>query len=242
MIPQLISYLFLWYFFTVTTFGIWVPAGIFVPGMLMGCALGVLYLDLMVYGLGFSLLRIGASSYLVIGCAAMLSGYTRLTYSLAVVMMETTQSINLFIPIFVTIAISHGVGRIFNRSLYEYSIRAKQMPLLRDHVPKCNEDLRVRQMLFDLFGDASGDRLELVSSVCKVERLAEVMNSARNFSTLAVVNTNGALIGLIPKSMVIVLIEQHQWYEHKFTTTGETIEKAYEQIKEHIADRGNTVM
>lgn len=138
MAGQVFAYFCLWYFFTVTTFGIWVPAGIFVPGMLMGCALGILYLDLMVYGFGFPILRIGGASYLVIGSTAMLSGYTRLTYSLAVVMMETTQSINLFIPIFITIAVSSGVGRIFNRSLYEYSIRAKQMPLLRDHVPVVN--------------------------------------------------------------------------------------------------------
>lgn len=101
------------------------------------------------------------------------------------------------------------------------------MPLLRDHVPPVNRDLRVRQMLIDLFGDSNGDRLELVSSVCKVERLAEVMDSARNFSTLAVVNTQGALIGLVPKSMVIVLIQHHQWYEHKFTTKGQPIDEAY---------------
>lgn len=42
---SLIIYLFLWYFWTVTTYGIWVPAGIFVPGMLMGCTLGLLYLE-----------------------------------------------------------------------------------------------------------------------------------------------------------------------------------------------------
>jgi H+/Cl- antiporter ClcA len=37
-----------------------------------------------------NLLRVGGSSYLVIGASAMLSSYTRLTYSLAVIMMETT--------------------------------------------------------------------------------------------------------------------------------------------------------
>lgn len=72
------------------TFGIWVPAGIFVPGMLMGCALGLMYLDLLLDGFHLSLLRAGGQSYLVIGAAGMLSGYTRLTYSLAVIMMETT--------------------------------------------------------------------------------------------------------------------------------------------------------
>ena len=82
----------------------------------------------------------------------MLSGYTRLTYSLAVLMMETTQAINMFLPILISIMVAHGVGRLFNRSLYEYSVRGKQMPLLRNHVPKQNRDIMVREMLINLFG------------------------------------------------------------------------------------------
>lgn len=77
----------------------------------------------------------------------MLSSYTRLTYSLAVIMMETTQAINMFLPILISIMVSHGVARIFNRSIYEYSIRAKQMPLLRNHLPKQNLNIRVRDAI-----------------------------------------------------------------------------------------------
>jgi len=61
----------------------------------------------------------------VLGASAVLSSYTRLTYSLAVIMMETTQGINLFLPILLSIMIAHGVSRLFNRSIYEYSIRGK---------------------------------------------------------------------------------------------------------------------
>jgi H+/Cl- antiporter ClcA len=32
-----------WYFFTITTYGTNVPAGLFLPGMIIGCALGDLY-------------------------------------------------------------------------------------------------------------------------------------------------------------------------------------------------------
>lgn len=49
----------LWYLGTANTLGIWIPAGVFVPGMLMGSALGLLYLDFMLEGLGLSLLRVG---------------------------------------------------------------------------------------------------------------------------------------------------------------------------------------
>jgi chloride channel 7 len=109
----------------VLTYGIWVPAGLFLPGILIGCTVGLLYLEFMLQGLGLSSQRIGGESFLVIGAAAMLSGYTRLTYSLAVLMMETTQSINLFLPILIGILVSHGVARYFNRSLYDYALRSK---------------------------------------------------------------------------------------------------------------------
>lgn len=81
----------------------------------------------------------------------MLSSYTRLTYSLAVIMMETTQAVNLFLPILIGIMVSHVVARIFNRSIYEYSIRGKQIPLLRNHVPKINLNIRVRDLIIELF-------------------------------------------------------------------------------------------
>jgi len=55
----------------------------------------------------------------------MLAGYCRLTYSLAVLMLETTQSVNLFIPMFITIMVSYLSGLIFNQSLYFRALRAK---------------------------------------------------------------------------------------------------------------------
>ncbi len=91
----------------------------------MGCTIGLLYLEFELEGLGLNILRVGGPSYLVIGASAMLSSYTRLTYSLAVIMMETTQGINMFLPILISIMVSHGTALLFNRSLYEYSIRAK---------------------------------------------------------------------------------------------------------------------
>lgn len=94
---NLMLYLILWYFFFTVTYGIWVPAGVFIPGMIIGCTLGLLYLELMLQGFNAPLLKLGGQSYLIMGASAMLASYTRLTYSLAVLMMETTQAINLFL-------------------------------------------------------------------------------------------------------------------------------------------------
>ena len=61
----------------------------------------------------------------------MLSGYCRLTYSLTVLMLETTQAVNLFIPALVTMVVSYGVAIIFNQSLYARALRTKQVPFLK---------------------------------------------------------------------------------------------------------------
>ena len=83
-------FFFVWYVFTIITYGVWVPSGLFLPGILIGCSVGILYMDLLVYGFGAEINKIGGQSYIIIGATAMLAGYCRLTYSLAVIMLETT--------------------------------------------------------------------------------------------------------------------------------------------------------
>ena len=66
----------------------------------------------------------------------MLASYCGMTYSLAVIMLETTQSINLFIPMIFTIIVSRGVSSFFSRkSLYDIAINNKNIPLLRTVAP-----------------------------------------------------------------------------------------------------------
>jgi len=107
---NLFLYLALWYVFFVITYGIWVPAGVFIPGMIIGCSIGLLYLELMVQGFNVDIVRLGGQSYLVIGSSAMLASYTRLTYSLAVLMLETTQAINLFFSIMISILVAYFIA------------------------------------------------------------------------------------------------------------------------------------
>jgi hypothetical protein len=74
------------------------------------------------------------------------------------------------LPILVGILVSHGVARYFNRSLYDYALRSKQMPVLKGKVPKANRDLMVRDMIQSLY--PGGYELEVVESVSSVERLS----------------------------------------------------------------------
>ena len=66
----------------------------------------------------------------------MLTSYTRMTYSLAVIMLETTQSINLFIPIIFSLVVARSVSKLLSkRSLYEVALVYKSIPFLGDRYP-----------------------------------------------------------------------------------------------------------
>lgn len=168
-------------------------------------------MQFLVYFEGISIDRIGGQTYVIIGAAAMLASYSRMTYSLAVIMLETTQSINNFLPIMLGIAVALAVSRIFNRSLYDYAIRMKQLPVLRNNMPAKTRLVRVRDIISNRVSDDY--ELEVLESVCTVQRLFEV--TQKQFNSFPVVNIAGKVIGMIPKNFIIVLIEHHQWYEHK---------------------------
>ena len=138
-----------WYFWTITTYGTNVPSGLFLPGMIIGCALGELYahacykldiIDLEHY----NTYRV---TYIILGMGSMLAGYTRMTYSLSVIVMETSQAINIFLPIIVTVGIANIVGAQFTRGLYDRAVRAKQMPILKDVVPEVNRLFRAENIM-----------------------------------------------------------------------------------------------
>lgn len=117
---------------TIITYGTAVPAGLFLPGILIGCSLG----RMMSLFLSTQLNHAASpATYGTIGAAAVLAGYTRLSFSLAVIMLETTENVNMFLPIIFTLFISFAVGRLFSKSMYALSIDSKSVPFLIETVP-----------------------------------------------------------------------------------------------------------
>lgn len=161
---NMFAFLLVWYLFTIITYGTFVPAGLFLPGMIIGCSLGeVMFMtmdDLTLIRGGFEEKRHINKSYIILGCAGFMAGYTRMTYSLAVLIMETSNEIQIFLPVMITIGISNWTGYLFTRSLYERALRGKQMPILKDEVPLPCRDLLAENVM--------NDQLVTLSNVCKL--------------------------------------------------------------------------
>lgn len=140
----LLLFFLIWFIFTIITYGTAVPAGLFLPGILIGCSLG------RVLGLfieNYIVQEIHPSTYAIIGAASVLAGYSRLSFSLAVIMLETTENVNLFLPVIFALFISFAVGGIFNKSMYVCAMRIKNFPFLNEHVPMCNELITAEQIM-----------------------------------------------------------------------------------------------
>ena len=125
---QMFIYLSIWYLWTIVTYGVWVPAGLFLPGMIIGCAVGSFYETIWESIFNYDPDvedKHSSVTPVLVGAGAMLAGYTGLTYSLLIIMLESTSSMNLFIPMMIGIIISRNVSKAFTAHLYARALRTK---------------------------------------------------------------------------------------------------------------------
>ena len=126
-----------------------------------------------------------------------------MTYSLAVIMMETTASINIFFPMFVAIMTARVVGGFFTPSLYVVTIRNKKIPILPKHAPKEAWDI--------VLGDIMRPDVCSLTTICTVKEVRHAL--ASNHSGYPVKNTAGRLVGLIPTHMLVILARNKIYYD-----------------------------
>ncbi|XP_033127501.1 H(+)/Cl(-) exchange transporter 3-like isoform X3 [Anneissia japonica] len=128
---------------TVFTFGIKVPAGLFIPSMAVGAIVG------RIMGIGIEQLAVNKPGwtffdsckpnepcimpglYAMVGAAATLGGVTRMTVSLVVIMFELTGGLEYIVPLMVAVMISKWVGdALVHEGIYDGHIKLNGYPFL----------------------------------------------------------------------------------------------------------------
>ncbi|KAF8785364.1 H(+)/Cl(-) exchange transporter 3 like protein [Argiope bruennichi] len=129
---------------TIFTFGIKLPAGLFIPSMAMGAIMGrMVGIGMEQIAMSYSHLRIfqkacpeGESCmtpglYAMVGAAACLAGVTRMTVSLVVIMFELTGSVNYIVPLMAAVMASKWVGDALGKEgIYDAHIHLNGYPFL----------------------------------------------------------------------------------------------------------------
>lgn len=133
----------------------------------------------------------------------MLSAYSRMTYSLAVVMMETTASINIFFPMFLVIMVSRVVAGWFTPSLYQVTIKNKSIPILPKRSPKAASEIAL--------ADVMNTEICSITTICTAQDMSRALSE--NHRCYPVKNTAGRLVGLIPTHMLVCLIKNNIFYD-----------------------------
>lgn len=111
------------------TYGLYVPSGLFIPGLLVGAAWGRfvgLCLNYIFPDVGW----VDFGKYSLIGAAAQLGGIVRMTISLTVIIMEATGNITFGLPIMIVLIVAKWVGDIFNEGIYDMHIHIQGVPIL----------------------------------------------------------------------------------------------------------------
>ena len=144
----LLVFLMLYAVFATVVAGSSLSSGLFVPMLVMGSALGRL-VGLMLYdvavGMGYSeqsLASGGLSTawvdpgvFALLGAGAFMGGVTRLTVSLAVIVMEMSGEIHFLLPILLGITVAKWTADALAPPLYHALLHVKHAPFLPDDPP-----------------------------------------------------------------------------------------------------------
>ncbi|GAB1602251.1 chloride transport protein 6-like [Argonauta hians] len=145
--PSTLAIFFLFFFLlSCWTYGVCVPSGLFVPSLLCGAAYGRLVASILQfwgYQSGY------AGTYALIGAAAFLGGVVRMTISLTVILIESTNEISYGLPIMLVLMIAKWIGDLFNQGLYDIHINLKNIPLLEWDSPAVMDRLTAADIMKD---------------------------------------------------------------------------------------------
>eukprot|EP00210_Caulerpa_lentillifera_P000973 g938.t1 len=192
-----IGLLFILFFYTyclmILTYGIGAATGLFVPSLMVGATFGRLVGRLVhqfLRAVG-STTRVSLASYAVVGAAASLGGATRMTISICVLVMETTGSLQLIVPIMVAVMVAKAVGDSFGLGIYDTHIEIRGAPLLEE--PNFNY---TQKMVHDKL---KVEELMTKDLVClpPVVKLADLTHVLRSTTHGAFPVSNEAKTGLI---------------------------------------------
>ncbi|CAK7220256.1 chloride channel [Sporothrix bragantina] len=131
------------FFLASITFGLQIPAGIVLPSMAIGAltgrAVGIVMEMWQRNHPGFLLFQsceqdaqcVIPGTYAIVGAAAALTGVTRVTVSIVVIVFELTGALSYVLPIMVAVMLSKWVGDAFSRrGIYEAWIHFNEYPYL----------------------------------------------------------------------------------------------------------------
>ncbi|XP_052198806.1 putative chloride channel-like protein CLC-g isoform X3 [Diospyros lotus] len=155
------------FFLSIFSYGIAVPAGLFVPVILIGASYGRL-----VGMLVGSHSNLNHGLFAVLGSASLLGGSMRMTVSLCVIILELTNNLLLLPLVMLVLLVSKTVADAFNGNIYDLIMKLKAFPYLEAHAEPYMRLLTV--------GDVVTGPLQVFHAIEKVSNIVHVLRTTRH--------------------------------------------------------------
>ncbi|EOD19406.1 hypothetical protein EMIHUDRAFT_242839 [Emiliania huxleyi CCMP1516] len=203
-----------YYLLAIASMGIAVPAGNFVPGIIIGGVLGRLTGEVLA---GAKVPGSGATDFpgvmALVGATAVLGGMTRMTLTIAVILTEITDDVHLLPTIMLALAISKAIGDRISPSFDDGMIRLMRLPMLEDAPPAVLEPLVARDVM-------AGPVLTLKEQLL-VGDVVQILAS-NNHNGFPVVGVGGHIVGMLERRQLLVLLQERVWTIGTWALTART--------------------
>eukprot|EP00658_Telonema_sp_P-2_P069151 TRINITY_DN5823_c0_g1_i1.p1 TRINITY_DN5823_c0_g1~~TRINITY_DN5823_c0_g1_i1.p1 ORF type:complete len:510 (+),score=80.18 TRINITY_DN5823_c0_g1_i1:236-1765(+) len=215
---SLAIFLVIVFFLTGTTFGAALPSGLFVPNIVMGCTYGR-FIGMLVNDYVHD---VNPGNYALIGAAAQLAGFSRMTISLTVIVVELTNEMTYLLPIMLTITMSQWVGNLFTVSMYDIVIYMRKIPYLPPLLPPQVDKLVAEDIM------TPGENVVTFGTVVQVKEIIRKLvlggSSAKSHNGYPVVQRyvswagehKQLVVGTITRGQIVGLLQQRAWLKGTF--------------------------
>ncbi|CAI2736231.1 unnamed protein product [Schistosoma spindalis] len=204
-ISVLTIFVLVYYFLACITYGLSVPAGLFIPSLLIGAGWGRIIGHLMhtIDPIHFS----DPGKFALIGAAAQLGGIVRMTLSLTVILMEATGNVIVGLPLLMTLTVAKYMGDCLSEGIYDEHIGLNSMALL----PWTPHSLSITKRAYDLMSNP----VVYLYPIMRVSELVErVTNNLHHGFPVVVGSTDssrfsyGTLVGMISSEHLALLLQR----------------------------------
>ncbi|OAY63773.1 Chloride channel protein CLC-c [Ananas comosus] len=181
------------------TYGIAVPAGLFIPVILAGASFGRIVGTL----LG-TIADLDPGLFALLGAASFLGGTMRMTVSICVIILELTNDLLMLPLVMLVILISKTVADSFNKGVYDQIVIMKGLPYMEAHAEPYMRHL--------VAGDVVSGPLFTFSGVEKVGTIVQTLRLTghNGFPVIDEPPLSDApeLVGLVLRSHLLVLLKR----------------------------------
>ncbi|GAB4855758.1 hypothetical protein Ancab_024403 [Ancistrocladus abbreviatus] len=200
----------------IITYGIAIPAGLFIPVILAGATYGRL-----VGRLFESVSALDTGLFSLLGAASLLGGTMRMTVSLCVILLELTNDLLLLPLVMLVLLISKTVADCFNKGVYDLIVKLKGLPYLEAHAEPYMRNL--------VSGDVVSGPLVSFAGIEKVENIVHALKTTghNGFPVIDEPPFSEApeLCGLVLKSHLLVLLKAKYFSKERVLTGTDILEQ-----------------